>query len=161
MTAAEPRRAGVGQIHHLVINVRDLDTSVAFYRDVLGLHYDGTADVGGIPLSTLIRIPAGSRGRVAFLNAGHGMGRVELVEWQGTAQGQPPASPGPRHGAALGLAIASFLLREPELRALYDRVHQDWECWSAPVSFDVAGQTLVAFIVEDPDGNPLEFFSFG
>jgi catechol 2,3-dioxygenase-like lactoylglutathione lyase family enzyme len=158
MTAAEPDRPRAGQIHHVVVNVWDLDTSVAFYRDVLGLQYDGTADVGGAALSALIRVPADSRGRVAFLSAGRGMGRVELVEWKGASK--HPSAPSPRTGAAPGIAILSFLMREPDVRALYDRVRHDRVCWSAPVSFDVAGRTLVAFVIEDPDGNPLEFFSF-
>lgn len=159
MAVAEPDHPRVGQIHHVVVNVQDLDSSVAFYRDVLGLQHDGAADVGGAALSELIRVPADSRGRVAFMSAGRGMGRIELVEWEGAARN--PAAPGPvRTGAAPGIAIMSFLMREPDLRALYGKVRHDRVCWSAPVSFDVAGRTLVAFIVEDPDGNPLEFFSF-
>jgi catechol 2,3-dioxygenase-like lactoylglutathione lyase family enzyme len=158
----QPARPRARQIHHVVINVRDLDASLAFYRDALGLQHDGTAPVaadGG--LSPLVRVPPGSRGRVAFLSAGRGMGRIELVEWQGTAPSEPPqlAAPDRRRGDRPGIAIVSFLLREDELREMYELVHRDRACWSEPVSFDVAGRVLTAFVVEDPDGNAVEFFS--
>jgi catechol 2,3-dioxygenase-like lactoylglutathione lyase family enzyme len=160
----EAGRPRAGQIHHVVINVSDLEVSVAFYRDTLGLQHDGTAPLEGDgPLGTLVRLPPGSRGRVAFLSAGRGMGRIELVEWAGPAR--QPAAPGAappaagRSGAVPGIAIVSFLLREPELRELYDILSRDHTCWSEPVSFDVAGRVLTAFVVEDPDGNAIEFFS--
>jgi len=157
VTEAERPRAG--QIHHVVINVRDLDVSVAFYRDALGLQHDGTAPVqGDAGLSTLVRVLPGSRGRVAFLSAGRGMGRIELVEWAGMEP--EPATPATaRSGARPGIAIVSFLLREPELVELYEIVSRDHACWSEPVRFDVAGRVLTAFVVEDPDGNAVEFFS--
>lgn len=155
----EAGRPRAGQIHHVVINVRDLEASLAFYRDTVGLQHDGTAPLGGdSALSTLVRVSPGSSGRVAFLSAGRGMGRIELVEWAGTAPWEAvPATA--RSGAVPGLAIISFLLRQPELRALYDIVSRDHVCWSEPVSFGVAGRVLTAFVAEDPDGNAVEFFS--
>jgi predicted enzyme related to lactoylglutathione lyase len=53
MSPDTPMIASVGQIH---VNVRDLDRAVAFYRDVLGLHFlfqpPGMAffDCGGVRL---------------------------------------------------------------------------------------------------------------
>jgi catechol 2,3-dioxygenase-like lactoylglutathione lyase family enzyme len=150
----------VGQIHHAVINVRDIDVSLPFYRDVLGLKHDGSTVVGGAAISRLTRIPPENRGRNAFLSAGHGMGRVELVEWTGTGAEFPVERPRGTTGAKPGLALLAFLLREPALAALYERVRQDYVCWSEyPVDIVVADRAVRAFIVEDPDGNPLEFFA--
>jgi catechol 2,3-dioxygenase-like lactoylglutathione lyase family enzyme len=154
VTHAERPRAR--QIHHVVINVRDLDASLAFYRDALGLQHDGTAPVrGDAGLSALVRVPPGSQGRVAFLSAGRGMGRIELVEWLGAEQSAPSTGRGDRPG----IAIISFLLREQELRDLYQLIHPHHACWSEPVSFEVGGRVLSAFVAEDPDGNAVEFFS--
>jgi hypothetical protein len=105
-----------------------------------------------------VRVPPGSSGRVAFLSAGRGMGRIELVQWEGTAPERATPTTA-RSGARPGIAIVSFLLREPELLELYEIVSRDHACWSEPVSFDVAGRVLTAFVAEDPDGNAVEFFS--
>lgn len=147
-------RPRAGQIHHVVVNVRDLDASLAFYRDTLGLQFDGSFPVGSAEASTFARIPRGLRGRNALLSAGHGMGRIELVEWT------RPAEPAPlRTGADPGVAIVSFLVRASELDAMYERVRGDYECWSEPVTIDVGGTAVRAFVVEDPDGVPIEFFA--
>lgn len=156
-TPADNRAPRAGQVHHVVINVRDLDVSLAFYRDVLGMHFDGSMPVGGDAASTFARIPAGARGRNALLSAGRGMGRIELVQWQNldTDAMVPPR----RTGADPGLAIVSFLVRRPELQAMYERVRDQHVCWSEPLAMDVGGSTVRAFVVEDPDGVPIEFFS--
>jgi glyoxylase I family protein len=154
--ADEPPRAG--QVHHVVINVRDLDASLRFYRDVLGLQFDGSMPVGNDAASTFARIPRGARGRNALLSAGHGMGRIELVEWDTNHEGDRHPAPR-RTGADPGLAIVSFLLRGPQLQAMYEHVRARHACWSEPLTMEVGGSTVRAFVVEDPDGVPIEFFS--
>jgi catechol 2,3-dioxygenase-like lactoylglutathione lyase family enzyme len=145
-----------GQIHHVVVNVRNLDDSLAFYRDALGLQLDATFPVGSDEASTFARIPRGVRGRNALLSAGHGMGRVELVEWEQFGEAPPR-----RTGVDLGVAIVSFLVRPNELDAMYERVGADYVCWSEPLTIDVGGNAVRAFVVEDPDGVPIEFFAMG
>jgi lactoylglutathione lyase len=156
--ATPPGELTIGQIHHVVVNVRDIDVSLPFYRDVLGLAYEGATEVGGPGIGRLVRIPEGSRGRNAFLSAGRGMGRVELVEWVGGAGADYVNLPR-RNGASPGFALLSFLLREPALRGLYERLRGDYVCWSEPLDFVVGGRKVVGFVVEDPDGNPLELFA--
>lgn len=155
--------ARAGQIHHVVVNVRDLEVSLAFYRDALGLQLDGSFPVGSDEASTFARIPRGLRGRNALLSAGHGMGRIELVEWAGITapDATPAAARRPRTGADPGVAIVSFLVRPAELDALYERVHDHYACWSEPLTIDVGGADVRAFVVEDPDGVPIEFFALG
>lgn len=157
MTEPAPQLS-VGKIHHVVINVKDLDVSLPFYRDVLGLTYGGTTEVGGPGIGQLVRIPAESRGRNAFLSSGGGMGRVELVEWERRNDDEFETRPR-LTGASPGFALLSFLLREPALHELYERVRHEWVCWSEPLEFVVDGRRLAGFVVEDPDGNPLEMFA--
>jgi catechol 2,3-dioxygenase-like lactoylglutathione lyase family enzyme len=103
-----------GQLHHVVINVRNLDVSLAFYRDGLGLQYDGSVEVGSDAVSTLVRLPQGARGRNAFLSAGHGMGRVELVEWAGSSDRfDARADRPPRTGGDPGVALRAGARRLP------------------------------------------------
>jgi len=55
-----------GRIHHVAFVVRSIETSLAIYRDALGL-----------PLETIMDIPS-DRVRIAFLGVGES--KVELVE---------------------------------------------------------------------------------
>jgi methylmalonyl-CoA epimerase len=55
----------LGRIHHVAVVVRDLDASLAFYRDVLGLN-----------LETVLPIPS-DRVTIAFLPLGES--KIELV----------------------------------------------------------------------------------
>jgi hypothetical protein len=117
--------------------------------------------VGGDEASIFARIPSGARGRNALLSAGRGMGRIELVEWANLGSDDRAAVPADRRctGADPGLAIVSFLLRAPDLQAMYERVREHHECWSEPLAMTVGDSTVRAFVVEDPDGVPIEFFS--
>jgi methylmalonyl-CoA/ethylmalonyl-CoA epimerase len=56
----------VGLINHVGIAVRNLETSIPFYRDVLGLTFEGIEEV------------AEQKVRVAFLGVGES--RIELLE---------------------------------------------------------------------------------
>lgn len=54
------------KINHVGIAVKNLETSIPFYRDVLGMNYEGTEEV------------AEQKVRVAFLQVGES--RIELLE---------------------------------------------------------------------------------
>lgn len=54
-----------GRVHHVAVVVRDLEASLGFYRDVLGL-----------PLDVVEEVP-GDRVRIAFLSVGES--KIELV----------------------------------------------------------------------------------
>jgi methylmalonyl-CoA/ethylmalonyl-CoA epimerase len=57
---------GLGRVHHVAVVVRDLEASLAFWRDTLGL-----------PLETVLPIPS-DRVTIGFLPVGESM--IELVQ---------------------------------------------------------------------------------
>jgi methylmalonyl-CoA epimerase len=61
-----PVLSKLGRVHHVAVVVRSIETSLAFYRDVLGLE-----------LETVMDIPS-DRVRIAFLPVGES--KVELVQ---------------------------------------------------------------------------------
>ena len=63
---ARPRFTPPGRIHHVAVIVRSIESSLALYRDLLGL-----------PLETIMDIPS-DRVRIAFLGVGES--KVELVQ---------------------------------------------------------------------------------
>jgi methylmalonyl-CoA epimerase len=63
----------IGRIHHVAVVVRDLDASLAFYRDILGLELEVVQEVSQ------------DRVRIAFLPLGES--KIELVEPLDTTTG--------------------------------------------------------------------------
>jgi methylmalonyl-CoA/ethylmalonyl-CoA epimerase len=61
-----PELSKLGRVHHVAVVVRSIETSLAFYRDVLGLE-----------LETVMDIPS-DRVRIAFLPVGES--KLELVQ---------------------------------------------------------------------------------
>jgi catechol 2,3-dioxygenase-like lactoylglutathione lyase family enzyme len=74
-------------IHHTCITVSDLDRSVAFYRDLLGLELIMTeeSERSGDDRSKALGVPK-AKVKLAILRAGDA--RVELIEYV-TAKGRP------------------------------------------------------------------------
>jgi len=74
-------------LDHTAIVVGDTDASLAFYRDVLGLHVAGEGENYGIEQEHLNNV-FGVRLRITTLRAAHGTG-VELLEYRAPRDGRP------------------------------------------------------------------------
>jgi catechol 2,3-dioxygenase-like lactoylglutathione lyase family enzyme len=74
-------------IDHTAISVRDTQRSMAFYRDVAGLHLRGRSLNVGPEQEALSAVP-GARVRITGLGAGSGPG-VELLEYEAPLDGRP------------------------------------------------------------------------
>ena len=74
----------IGQIYHVGLTVSDLDRSVAFYRDVLGLQYQGELLMEGKETEAMFR-RENCKARVAYLNGSDQlhMPPVELIQFVG------------------------------------------------------------------------------
>lgn len=69
----------IGQIYHVGLTVSDLDRSVAFYRDVLGLQYQGELLMEGKETEAMFR-RENCKARVAYLNGSDQLG-VRTISW--------------------------------------------------------------------------------
>lgn len=131
MSADRATTAGV-RLGHVVLYVRDLAVSLAFYRDAIGLQV--TARLFG--------------GRAAMLSGGHSHHELMLIE-VGDA-------PGPPQGRRIGLYHIAWNVGEDldSLRAAYRRLKEiGW-----PIS-GLADHTISQSIyLRDPDGNEVEIY---
>ena len=71
-----------GQIYHVGLTVSNLDQSIQFYRDVLGLQFQGEILMEGPETDTMFQ-RENCKARVAYLNgtAKSGMPPVELIQF--------------------------------------------------------------------------------
>lgn len=120
------------QLGHVVLYVRDLETSIAFYQDVVGLRVEG-------------RI---FNNRAAVLTGGSTHHELLLIE-VGDA-------PGPPSGRRLGLYHIGWKIGDSldTLRECRDRIKQH------NVEIDGMADHTISFsiYVRDPDGNEVELF---
>ncbi len=122
----------VTELGHVSLFVRDLDASLRFYRDLLGLGETGH----------------GKGGRIAFLSAGVHHHDVSLEVARATGERPPRGAPGLYHiafrvGTTAGELAAAR--REAEAHGL--------------VPFGEMGGPTPSFCVKDPDGNEIELYA--
>ena len=122
----------VSELGHVSLFVRDLESSVAFYRDVLGLRETGRA----------------KDGRIVFLSAGAHHHDVSLELARVEAAPLPAGAPGLYHVAFCVGGSGEALQKargEAELAGL--------------VPFGEAGGATPCFCVKDPDGHTIELYA--
>jgi catechol 2,3-dioxygenase-like lactoylglutathione lyase family enzyme len=93
-----PRRQRVRGIHHVGITVADLDRSLRFYRDLLGMRVIGLSVEA---VGSIVGMP-GASARIADLDAGGGQ-LLELIDY-----GSAPADAAPRGPDAVGSCHVSI-----------------------------------------------------
>ena len=136
---------------HAAVSVGDLDRSLAFYRDALGLEVMAQRDVAEEYIPRIL----GLKFRVvrqAFLAVPNSSAAVELLEYQGIEthpQTYAPVDPGSGHFALL---VDDIVAVDARLRAAGYKARS-----AEPVEI-TAGPYRGAFAVYfgDPDGHPVE-----
>lgn len=129
--------------HHVGITVSDLERTVEFYRDVLGLDVLDRFEVSGDAFSTAVGVD-GAAGTFAHLEGG-GV-RIELVEYDPDGADERADAinqPGATH---VGFAV-------PDLEGFYEGLPGDVETISEPRT--TASGTRICFLL-DPEGNLVE-----
>jgi catechol 2,3-dioxygenase-like lactoylglutathione lyase family enzyme len=137
-------------IHHTCITVSDLERSIAFYRDTLGLELIMTeeSERSGDDRSKALGV-ARAKVKLAILRAGDA--QVELIEYV-TASGRPYD----RNNNDVGAMHIAFQVEE--IDAVYGRLQDEGVRFTAPPATipagPMAGWRWTYFF--DPDGVSLE-----
>ncbi|MEU7619618.1 VOC family protein [Micromonospora rifamycinica] len=146
----------VSEVHHVAMTVSDVDRAADFYERALGYRRTLRTEVGGPGIEVSLGLPAGTTGRVQYLQGPSRVGQLELIEWNGVKTRTATAG-----HLELGTFLLSFEVPLDELDELHRRLTDlGAECLSAPnrVLLDDYGY-ITAFAARDLDGNLLEFVS--
>ena len=144
----------IQEIMHVGVTVSDLDRSIAFYRDILGLTFQGEILMEG-PETDALFGRTGCRARVAYLNGSdHIMAPpVELICFVDQACRRDPAD-------LMKTSISEICFRVRDLDAVYAHlIEKGVDCLSAPQPFDFTASGFgrsKAIYFRDPDGIILE-----
>lgn len=141
-------------IIHVGLTVTNLDRSVTFYRDVLGLSYLGEMEMEGPETEQLFQ-RKGCRARVAYLNGSREVGAppVELIQFVG----QEPEC---QAGDLFRTSISELCFAVADMDREYRRLKElGVEFLSEPQTFDSTeygfGKSRAVYL-RDPDGIVLE-----
>lgn len=149
------RRGLMGRpLHHAALCVRDVDASLRFYRDGLGLDVltDHTFD-GDWP--ALFEARTGTLRSVFLGDPGSsGAGVVELVAFTGGVDPGPPAAP-----PATGFFLLSFFVDVDDTLARLERLGLDAAL--RRVAQPAAQGSVAMATVRDPDGVLVELIEAG
>lgn len=139
------------QFNHVGISVIDIDRSIAFYRDLLGL--DQLCDVfpfGGEHFEAIMDIP-GVGGRMCMM--GRDSLQLELFEFIGGKAKDPEHPVSDRGFSHFGITVDDVDAVYEKLRAADVRIH------SPVITF--MGGSMKAIYCRDPDGNVFEVMEPG
>jgi catechol 2,3-dioxygenase-like lactoylglutathione lyase family enzyme len=138
----------MAELFHVGLTVKNLERSLAFYRDVVGMKEDGERrlNIKSKEFDTLTNNP-GAQLKVAHLTAGSFM--LQLIEY--VAAGGITLD---LHHNHIGSPHLSFYV--PDVEAKYRELQQrrDVTITSGVVQIT---PTMRSFYTEDPDGVPVEF----
>jgi catechol 2,3-dioxygenase-like lactoylglutathione lyase family enzyme len=142
----------VPSLHHTGLTVRDLDRSIAFYRDVLGMELMFTGERQGGYFGEIVGYPD-VRVRMAYLEYRGTEHKLELFQY---LRPEPRGEPGePRD-----VGITHVCVAVSEIGPIHDRViAAGLECFTPPVlvteGVNAGGYGLY---LRDPDGAIVELF---
>lgn len=139
-------------LHHTGLTVRDLDRSLGFYRDLLGMQVLFEQEKKGGYLAEIVGYQ-GAHVRMAHLAFPGGGHRVELFQF---LEPEPRGGPGePRD-----VGITHVCLALEDLGALHGRLREAGvEFYSDPVRVDTGANAGGSGVyLRDPDGITLELF---
>jgi catechol 2,3-dioxygenase-like lactoylglutathione lyase family enzyme len=147
----------VGEIHHVAVSVRDLEKSIPFYRDGLGLRMTLDMRVGNETLHERIRVPKGATGRAVYFQGPTRIGQLELIQWDLPV----PEDSRPKRPGDPGVFSLSFQVPRAEMDEVYERlVAMGVGCYHPPASSVLENYGPIAmFMCEDPDGIQVELVS--
>ena len=144
----------VGRIYHVGLTVSDLDRSVVFYRDILGLEFQGEILMVCEETDKMFH-KKNCKARVAYLNGSKNMEAppVELIQFVDNAVNNVQSD-------LFTTSISELCFYTDDIESVYKNlIENNIECLSEPQYFDFTEQGFdksKAFYFKDPDGIILE-----
>ena len=144
----------VGRIYHVGLTVSDLDRSIAFYRDLLGLEFQGEIFMEGKETDKMFR-KENCKARVAYLNGSKALEAppVELIQFVGSKIHKEQSD-------LFTTSISEVCFYTDDIDSVYKTLIENHvECLSEPQYFDFRADGFGesrAFYFRDPDGIILE-----
>lgn len=139
-------------IHHAGVGVRDMEVSLRFYRDLLGLEVTGDAEVEGPLVGEIVGMTDDTKVRIVHLKCGEGQ-EVELFQYM-----KPAASSFPQDFRQCDGGVIHMALVVDDVMGLYERLKKEGVKFnSKPYNL---GGTLCVYM-RDPDGITVELMQFG
>lgn len=137
-------------VHHIGIPVSDMERSLKFYQDILGLEFVFVAEGSGPEISEAVGVPDAHL-KFAFLKTGNTI--VELLQYL-----QPEGKPYDRMNCDVGACHVAFEVAD--IDEAYQRLQAQGINFNAPPLHveegPLAGCAFAYF--PDPDGVQLEIF---
>lgn len=147
---------GVGSLNHVALGVRDLEASVRFYVEGLGMRQTLTKDTSDLT-PMLMRLPEDAKATTVFVQGASRLGQIELAQWNLPAgEGDRPKRPGD-----IGMGQLSFPVDPEHIGPLHDRlVSMGYVVYTEPTTSIIKNYGPVTlFLCEDPDGNQVELIA--
>ena len=144
----------VQEVMHIGVTVTDIERSIAFYRDTLGLSFRGELLMQGEATDRLFA-RKGCKVKVAYLNGSDEIlaPPIELLEFIDKPAEKAPSS-------LFLTSISEICFRVKDIEALYAHLQEHGvECLSEPQFFDFTSMghgKSKAIYFKDPDGIVLE-----
>ena len=144
----------IGRIYHVGLTVSDLDRSIAFYRDILGLEFQGEIFMEGEETDKMFR-RVNCKARVAYLNGSKAVEAppVELIQFVDNIVNQMQSD-------LFTTSISEVCFYTDDIDSAYKiLIENHVECLSEPQYFDFRADGFGesrAFYFRDSDGIILE-----
>ena len=140
----------VGRIYHVGLTVSDLDKSIAFYRDVLGLAFQGEIMMVGEETDKMFQ-KKNCKVRVAYLNGSENMETppVELIQFVDNEVKRVQSN-------LFMTSISELCFYTDDIDTVYKKlIEKNVECLSEPQYFDFSSQGILAkrqsILLQGPD----------
>lgn len=144
----------VGRIYHVGLTVSDLERSIAFYRDMLGLEFQGEIFMEGEETDKMFRME-NCKARVAYLNGSANIETppVELIQFVDNEIHKEQSN-------LFKTSISELCFYTDDIDTIYKKlIENNVDCLSEPQYFDFRADGFgesKAFYFRDPDGIILE-----
>ena len=136
-------------VRHFGIVVRDMEKSLAFYRDLLGLKIEKSALESGNYLDKILGYNMGIIVRTVKMSAESGPTLVELLQFHN------PESPPGRSPVPFKIGPTHIAFTVANLNEIYDRLLADGVPFTCKPLVAPGGKAKVTFC-KDPDGTLIE-----